>query len=193
MSKYIRPVLLGLAFGIFCFFLALYGWGVLILYSWVLLVLCGIVLFLRYWLIRSSSILESLASVVIVAVLVLVLSGIGCGLLLIRKEKICNNANYLISQVQQYRRIHGIYPDTGLILDNPMKLKYIFSQGQPDNGLNIDEINHNDVIFYMRNDGYRCVVPVTKEIPLSITRFYVLERSAVETTWTYKKLIWTWW
>jgi len=58
-------------------------------------------------------------------------------------------------------------------------------------GISLDGINSHDALVYLDTNFVSCVVPVTKQLPMSFTRLYVYGWSGDTPSWKYDKLVWT--
>ena len=98
--------------------------------------------------------------------------------------------------LQEYRADHGRFPAKLTELKG-------FAQAQRRSGLRIaqgefleygidlDGVNSHDALIYLEPQFMSCVVPVTKQLPLSITRLYVYGWSSDSPSWKYQKLVWS--
>ena len=102
----------------------------------------------------------------------------------------------MLALIQKNHSEHGFYPEglrkiqgfdaalrkSGLRIDVRGLSRYGFSVGG---------INNYDALICVGTEGYVCVVPVTKKLLLSFTRFYVYASSNSQPSWTYDKILWT--
>ena len=59
-----------------------------------------------------------------------------------------------------------------------------------EHGINLDGINSHDALIFLDDDSVSCVVPVTKQLPMSSTRLYVYVWISDTRLWTYDKRVW---
>jgi|LSQX01.3.fsa_nt_gb hypothetical protein len=125
------------------------------------------------------------------------IAGIATGLLYggmvvrkFQKSRSLHELNALINQVKEFHKKTGHYPEhlDDLSFSTRLSLKAdVFN----DAGVNLGGMNNYDAIVYLGADGFICIVPVTKMLPISITRFYAYIWTSRDSEWRYDYMIWT--
>ena len=101
----------------------------------------------------------------------------------------------LLELVQKHRDEHGRYPSAlsevqGFALAQRGSGLDIAQGDFSSHGISLDGINAHDALIYLDANFMSCVVPVTKRLPMSITRLYVYRWSSDTRSWRYDKLVW---
>ena len=188
MRRFLFPLILGAGFGVVGFCLSLSGYVVPIVQLWPVTVV--IVLVASAPIRREQSSSPYLIRISIIATLLIALTGCGHGILLLRKWRVCQKLNPVISEIESRRKTSGTYPLDLSTLHLPDGLK-IRTGKTTKAGLDLEEIGDADAVFYLSKDDLVCIVPVSKMLPMSFTRLYVLEWAAQEPHWKSDKIIWS--
>lgn len=114
-----------------------------------------------------------------------------------RAQKICDDCNSLIADLQTKRMLHGFYPTNAveLVKSNAvLRRRYVFYYGQPTtNGVawTPDKIVEAHVSFFVTTNSFQCIVPIEKMSPISFSSFYVFSRSSEHPSWNKVLLHWS--
>lgn len=109
----------------------------------------------------------------------------------------CRSCEPVLELVQKHRREHGRYPRKleevhGFALARQESGLRIGAGELSSDGLDLAGINSHDALIYLEAEHFTCVVPVTKQLPLSFTRLYIYASSSDDPSWKYDKLVWWW-
>ena len=108
----------------------------------------------------------------------------------------CKACEPLLALLQRHRDEHGQFP-SGLSEVPGFELArrdagLDVAQGEfASHGIDLDGINSHDVLIYLDKNFVSCVVPVTKQLPMSFTRLYVYGWNSDAPSWKYDKVVWT--
>jgi hypothetical protein len=181
------PLAVGLALGAGGFCVMMTGYGVLFYYLWFLILPFILVISVRF---RPRSLRACLVRIGLIAATAAVLTGLGLGLLIVRRRSICSDLESLISELEDYRRANGAYPPDLSAIRRPEHLK--IGEGRTaGTGINLEGCSEYDAVFYLLPDEFLCIVPITKMLPMVFTRVYVYRWSTSEPCWRSEKLVWT--
>ena len=108
-----------------------------------------------------------------------------------RKKSVCAECDKVLGVLEKYKVQNGRYPESLSVVKLHDITDIAIQQEQMgESGIDVTNINKADATIYLSPSEYLCLVPVTKKLPLSWTRFYVLGRSNTMTKWKYQKMIW---
>jgi hypothetical protein len=133
-----------------------------------------------------SAVLPNVALVVAVGVAGL-LAGDGARRAYCRSK--CRACDPVLERLSAYRATHGVFPTNLPPSDLPRGIT-IQQRGFTNGGLNLVGINEFDATLYLGTNGYLCVVPVTKMLPMSFSRFYAYGRNETDREWRYDYFVW---
>jgi hypothetical protein len=188
MGRFLFPLILGAVFGIAGFCLSLSGYVVPIVMLWpvtvVLLLVSSIPLR------REQASPPYLVRVTVIAAMLILLAGCGHGARLLRKWAICQELGPVLSEIEALHKANGTYPLDLSAVHLPSGLR-IRTGKMAGEGIDLEEVHDADAVFYLSKDGLLCIVPVTKMLPMSMTRFYVFRWSTEEPHWKSNKMIWS--
>jgi hypothetical protein len=186
-ERLLYPLAVGLGVGIGGFCIMMRGYGVLFYYLWVFILPFILVISL---LSRPRSLQAYLVRVGLVVIIGAVLTCLGLGLLIMKKQSICSDLDSMISELEDYRKSNGAYPPDLSALRKPGHLR--IGEGRTaETGINLEGCNDYDAVFYLSPDEFLCIVPITKVLPMSFTRIYVYRWSTSEPCWRSEKLVWS--
>jgi hypothetical protein len=101
----------------------------------------------------------------------------------------CRSCQPVLDRLSAYRASQGAFP-TNL-------QSFVFPQGitiqqcrLSGDGLDLIGLNQTDATLYLGTNGFLFVVPVTKILPISFTRFYAYVRSDRDRDWKYDHFVW---
>jgi hypothetical protein len=111
-------------------------------------------------------------------------------------ESICRKAQPLLNALEEHRREHGAYPSNLQDLEGFDALvhreKIVVIQGKVLRlGLDIGNVEDADLTLYLEPLSYLCVVPMEKKLFMSFSRFYILRKDNLSSTWSEDHLVWT--
>lgn len=182
------PIILGASCGLIGLTIALSGYGYVVVYIWRVILIMFLVLaspaLFRRKLIQYFLHLALIAGIA---------TGLWYGGMVVRKfqkSRSCRELNALISKVNEFHEKTGHYPEhlDDLSFSTRLSLK---SDVFKDAGVNLNGVNNHDAVVYLGTDGFICIVPVTKMLPISITRFYAYIWTSLDSEWRYAYMIWT--
>ncbi len=195
MKTYRAPLVMGLVLALLLGVAGLAGYGVVVYYNW--LVLLFVLLLLAAPTVkRQPSVMAYLCAVLILVVLSAAGAFAGHWGRRLQCRATCRACESLLTLVQEHRDEHGQYPSTlsevqGFALakrDSGLDV----AQGElSSHGISLDGINTHDALIYLDTNFVSCVVPVTKQLPMSFTRLYVYGWNTDTRSWQYDKLVWT--
>jgi hypothetical protein len=183
-----RPLIIGIIFGVIGSVIVFYGYGVYIEYLW-LVYFAGII-FVGLPTIFQKSLIQYFLNIFLVLLLPTISYFCSSKIHVFQKSLICEEVNVLIDQVNNYHQKNGYYPSSLSALNFSTKLA-IRAEPFEGNFVNYNNLNDYDVIVYMGQDGFICIVPVTKLLPISMTRMYRFIWTLQEKKWKYDVSIWT--
>ncbi len=106
-----------------------------------------------------------------------------------RKMRVCHELNALISLVEAYREANGRYPET--LGEVEFSTRLSLNTGHfGKSGIDLAGMNDHDATVYLATNRFSCVVPVTRMLPVSITRFYAYTWTSEERAWRHGKIVW---
>lgn len=182
------PLVIGAFMGVAVVLVVLSGYGVLFYYLWPVYLV--FVVFFGLATIFQKSFFQFLFNSIIVFLIPTIVYFLSCEIQVFRKSLIRNELNILIDQVNTFYKKNGNFPISLDELNFSTKL-LIHTEVFDDEKLNYSALNENDVIVYMGKNGFICVVPVTKKLPISTTRLYRYIWTSKEQYWRYDFSIWT--
>ena len=192
MKKYLPSILFGLALFILGMMISLAGYGHVLVYGQLFIIL-GILFFVVILTFRKkqSSFALYISNCVIVLLLGITGLAVGSWTLVYRKKAVCAECDKVLAVLEKHKAQNGRYPET-LSVVNVQEITDIAIQQEQmyEGGIDVVNINKADATIYLSPSEYLCLVPVTKRLPMSITRFYALERNNTVTKWKYQKFIW---
>ena len=100
----------------------------------------------------------------------------------------CRSCEPMLERLAAFRASHGAFPTNIPPLEIPRGLtiqQRSFSGGN----INLAGVNQSDATLYLDTNGFLCVVPVTKVLPMSFTRFYAYMRNEEDRDWRYDYII----
>jgi hypothetical protein len=111
-------------------------------------------------------------------------------------ESKCRAAEPAIQILRKYQMDHGSYPSQLLQVPEFTSLaeraKVSIREGRDRYGASdVGFFEGPDMIVYLSPGDYLCVVPIERPFIMSITRFYVLRRNSITSTWSEDYFIWT--
>ncbi|HUU70908.1 MAG TPA: hypothetical protein VM186_15375 [Planctomycetota bacterium] len=184
--KYLYPVIAGSALGVGGLVAMLNGFGGYIYYLWWLLLPVIVVLSLAR---VGQRPLGRLGTFGVMAGLAASLTAAGVGVQILKKHSTCRAVDAVIAELEKHRALHGSYPADLAGIEKPADLVIKTSRTTP-NRIMIEGINDCDAMFYLSSDNCLCLVPVTRTMPISITRFYAYQWCTDDPHWRLEKIIW---
>lgn len=141
---------------------------------------------------RTKGLTGYVCHLVVIAGLTLILFFAGVITRRVQKILVCRRLNELTERVQTFRSRSGRYPTNLAELGSmPAANSLSLQVGTCTDGqISLAGLNEHDATVFFPTNGFICVVPVTKLLPVSITRFYVYQWTPEEPTWKYEKVIW---
>ena len=113
-------------------------------------------------------------------------------------RKICRAAEPVLAAFQKYRAQTHYYPDHLSDIPNIQSLVaqtgLIIREGRRSKGgeLDVGDVDDADMTVWLQPDGkYLYLVPIEKQLIISMTRFGVFTRSSEDSKWTEDYIIWT--
>lgn len=194
LKIYRTPIILGIILALLFGAVSWAGYSVVFYYTWLFIIF---LLFLLAAPIvkREPSVMAYLVAVVILvaASLAGVLAGHGIRQLHCRLK--CRACEPLLESLQKQRAENGCYPTNLMQVPDFARLQreagLRISQGQfLKCGIDLKGINSNDALIYLSTNCVACVVPVTKQLFMSVTRLYVYAWNSNDRCWKYEKVIW---
>ena len=195
MRPYRAPLVMGLVLALLLGAAGLAGYGVVVYYNW-LVVLFVLLLLAAPTVKRQPSVIAYLCAVIILVAFSAAGAFAGHCVRRLQCRSKCTACEPLLTLLQQHHGEHGQYParlselqgftlaqrDSGLDV----------AQGEfSSHGISLEGINSHDALIYLDTNSVSCVVPVTKQLPMSFTRLYVYGWSSDTPSWKYDKLVWT--
>jgi len=112
--------------------------------------------------------------------------------------RICKSCEPIIQPIEEYRHQYGRYPASLPAVTNMATLQEaagieVQQAAFKDRGPDPTDLHKADATFYLTNDYYICLVPVTKTLPASLTSFMrlnVYQRECGSQQWTYEEIAW---
>lgn len=198
IKDYRTPLMMGLIIAFLLGVTSFDGYGVFLYYGWWALFFALLVLATPTFK-RKPSVTTYLCAFVIL--LALSTAGAVAGHLgrMLQCRNKCKACEPLLALLQEHHNRYGQYPlklsevqgfavaqrDTGLDVAQGE-----FSRsGINFTGINLVGINSHDALIYLDTNFVSCVVPVTKQLPVSITRFYIYGWNSDTPSWKYEKVI----
>lgn len=193
MTTFRRPLAVGLVLALPLGAAGSAGYGVLVYYCWMPLLV--VLLLLAMTVRRQPSAIAYLCTLVLLVILAAAGTFAGHWARRLQCRARCKACQPLLSLVEKHRGEHGQYPTSLAEVEG-------FAFAQRDSGLNVaqgklsrggidlDGVNSHDGLIYLDTNFVSCVVPVTKQIPMSFTRLYVYTWNTDTRSWQYDKLVW---
>ena len=111
---------------------------------------------------------------------------------------LCRAAEPLFNALEEYRSLHGFYPDhlkklpNALILESETGL--VIREGPLINkslDLDLGELGESNLtIYFAPNGDFVCLVPIERPFLMSFTRFEVFLRSSENSRWQEDSILW---
>ncbi len=185
--KFKYPILVGVVFGLIGAGVALTGFGALLFYGRYPILAVSILLALP-GLFRKNPVQFAVHWLLIAGIAAGVWQG-GVWARKFQKLRICHELNALIPLVEAYREANGRYPETLGEVEFPTRLS--LNTGHfGKSGIDLAGMNSHDATVYLATNRFACVVPVTKMLPMSITRFYAYAWTSEDPGWRCEKIVW---
>lgn len=113
----------------------------------------------------------------------------------LRCQNRCKACEPILTVLRQHRAEHGQYPlrlsDAQGFASAQQESGLAVAQGElSKNGIDLDGINSHDALIFLETNFVSCIVPVTKQLPMSFTRLYVYRWSSDDPFWEYDKFVW---
>jgi len=185
-AKY--PVMVGTACGAIGLALALTGYGCVAFYMR-LLIWIGFAVLALPALFRRQIFQYCLHVIIITGIATGFWYG-GTAIRRFQKSLVRDELNPLVNQVKDFHERNGHYPERldELHFSTQLSLKAAdFKEGD----VNLDGMNTHDAVVYLGTNGFTIIVPVTKLLSMSITRFYAFIWTSQDSKWRYDYMIWT--
>lgn len=189
MKISLYPFVIGGLLGTSGFFVMLLGYGVWLYYLRGLIVFCLFV-FLSISFLPLRPLPLYLARLAIATMLCVLLTSAGLGILLLEKQATCRALVPVWVQLDYQRKATGSYPSTFSNIREPVGLKIRWEITPT--GIDVNGINRCDAVFYLSPTNCYCIVPITKILPWSFTRFYVYRWSTDQPQWIIEKVMMIW-
>ncbi|HUW33484.1 MAG TPA: hypothetical protein VM223_17890 [Planctomycetota bacterium] len=183
--KYLYPVIAGSALGVGGLVAMLNGFGGYIYYLWWLLLPVIVVLSLAR---VGQRPLGRLGTFGVMAGLAASLTAAGVGVQILKKHSTCRAVDAVIAELEKHRAAHGTYPADLAGIEIPADIVIKTSRITP-TGILIEGINDCDAMLYLSPESCLCLIPLTKTIPMSFTRFYAYEWYTEDPHWRLQKII----
>jgi len=122
---------------------------------------------------------------------------LGCRFTETRAQKICEDCNPLIAELQTKKKSLGFYPTNAVELvksNTILRHRYFFYYGQPNtNGVNWtpDKVVEAHVSLFVTTNSFQCIVPIEKMSPVSFSSSYVFSCSSEHPAWNKVLLHWS--
>jgi len=110
-------------------------------------------------------------------------------------EARCARAEPALQELQTYKDRRGSYPaelsEVPAIESLARTEGITIRQGRIGRaGIDVEHLEEADITIYLQRDGYLCVAPLERKLPMSITRFYILRKDSGSPDWIQDHLIW---
>lgn len=186
---------MGLLLALFLGAAGLAGYGVVVYYNWLIL-LFVLLLLAAPTVKRQPSAVAYLCAVTILVICSTAGAFAGHWGRRLQCRSKCRACEPLLELVEKHRDEHGQYPTTlsdvqGFALARRDSGLDVSQSEFSSHGISLDGINSHDALIYLDTNFVSCVVPVTKQLPMSFTRLYVYGWSSDAPSWKYDKLVWT--
>lgn len=181
------PIWVGLGFGLAGAGVALTGFGTLLFYGRYPILVLSILLALP-GLFRRNPVQFAVHWLLIAGIATGVWQG-GVWARKFQKLLVCHELNALITRGEAFRGENGRYPAT--LGEVEFSTKYSLGTGHfGKSGIDLAGVNRHDATVYLATNRFACVVPVTKMLPISITRFYAYTWTSENPGWRCEKIVW---
>ena len=180
------PIAMGVVCGLLGMAFSLTGYGVPLYYMRLLIL--GAFAVLAFPALFRKKVVQYFLHVALITVIATGLWYAGTTVRRIKKSIVCHELNTLIKQAQIFREKNGQYPEQLDELDFSTRLR-LNSKTVMESGIDLEGMNEHDATVYMSTNSFACVVPVTKVLPMSFTRFYVYMWTSDDPEWRYIKVI----
>lgn len=181
-----EPLLVGSIFGLLVISIVFSGYGLFICY------LCPVffvgIAFIDLLTIFQKSFIQYIFNILLIFFIPTIFYFCSSEIQVFRKSLIRDEMNTL-NQVNEFHKKNGIYPEKLSALNFSTKLK-IYTEKFYRDEVNFGHLNENDAVVYMGPDGFICLIPVTKVLPISITRIYKFVWTSENQTWEYNYSVW---
>jgi len=174
---------------VICFTVSIKGYGMVIHYGWLFWLIPILPVVGRLSLKRSGALAFVLNSALVIA--------IGVAGMLIgdwSRRAYCFNkcraCEPMLEQLSAFQASHGgsLTNLPSLVMPRGITIQQRTLEG---GGLDLDGVNQTDATLYIGTNSFVCLVPITKILPMSITRFYVYMRNEKDFDWKYDYIVWT--
>lgn len=194
MKVYPGPWIMGTVLAVLLGAAALTGYAVIVYYCWP--VLLFVLLALATPALRHRPrVLAFISAFVILTTLSTVGALTGHMARILHARRKCKACEPALELLQKHRFKNGQYP-----LELAKVEGWGLAQAATDlriaqgefckDGVDLDGINSHDALIYLDTNFVSCIVPVTRQLPVSITRFYVYRWTSDEPVWKYDKVVW---
>jgi len=194
MKKYTAPFLWGVVLFAATMYIALKGYAYVIMYIWPVILL-GIIIMVAGYVFSKRKSFFSLYITTFMIVTVSAISGLGLGtgIQTYLKSKICDDCDIIVEALSQYKQKNGSYPDKldTAKLGLTTNIRFIYDADWDGGDINLMGSNDYDATIYLSPEKYFCMIPVTKVLIMSTTRFYVFKKSSWSPDWKYDHIIWS--
>ena len=180
------PIATGVACGLLGMAFSLTGYGVPLYY--IRLLIFGVFAVLAVPALFRKKVVQYFLHVALITVIATGLWYAGTTVRRIKKSIVCHELNTLIKQAQAFHEKNGQYPEQLDELNFSTRLR-LNSRHVMESGIDLEGMNEHDATVYMSTNSFACVVPVTKVLPMSFTRFYVYMWTSDDPEWRYSKVI----
>jgi hypothetical protein len=185
-SRY--AIIVGLVLGLVGFAFAVTGYGYALYYWRYPLLIVPIALAMP---VLFKSLTQAVVVFVATSLISLSLWYAGIAARRVHALSTCRHVSEFIDAANSFKQTHGRYPtniaETSCSL--PKEMSFQFKQMGP-NGQDLAGMNQYDVTVYASTNDLACVVPVTKMLFMSFSRFYVYSWSSKDPNWKYHKVVW---
>jgi hypothetical protein len=187
------PLSLGIVSALLLGFAGLSGYGVVIYYCWWII--------LVFLLLLATSIIKHEPSVTAYLLAVTIMVGLSSAGALggywarrLHCYSKCKSCEPILALLEAPRAKQGHYPakleEVEGVIAAQRRSGLRLSQGEySENGIDLAGINTNDALIFLSTNTMWCVVPVTKQLPMSFTRLYVYTWSTDRPSWSYDNLV----
>jgi len=190
MNRPSKPIVaFAVALALICFTVSINGYGMVIQYGW-LFWLAPILLVVGLLSLKRCGVL----AFVLYSVLVITIGVAGMLIGDWSRRAYCFNkcraCEPMLEQLSAFQSCHGgsLTNLPPLVMPKGITVQQRILSGD---GLNLDDVNQTDATLYLGTSSFICVVPVTKILPMSFTRFYAYFRNEKDRNWKYDYSVWT--
>ena len=165
------------------------GYGMLVQYGW-LIWLTAILLIVGLLSFRESGIAQFVLNAAVVVSIGIAVMLVGDSIRRAYCFNRCRACEPIMERLSALRSSQGAFPTNLPSSELPQGFTI---QQRPFTGYDLDVggVNQTDATLYLGTNSFVCVVPVTKMLPISFTRFYAYVRNDSDRHWRYEQITWT--